>query len=139
VLSCVQPIFDEQDNYLGVAGVDVTYDFLMDDLLPMKNVNGIKSLLILDLKGREVLNTNRRLEKPYEQGSLRNRTIRMPEFDVPELLDKIKSRRSGYLEAYKDGEEVLIFYLLMNSTNWYYVVIGDKDEMLSSPHLTAID
>ena len=40
-----------------------------------------------------------------------------------------------YIETFKDGEEVLILYLLMNSTDWYYVVIGDKDEMLSSPGL----
>ena len=59
----------------------------------------------------------------------------MPEFDVPEVVEKIKSRRSGYIEAFKDGKEVLIVYLLMNNTNWYFVVVGDKEEMLSSPLL----
>jgi len=79
------------------------------------------------------VNTSSRIDKSsYEKGKIRNRTIRMPEFDVPEVVEQIKSRRSGYVEAYKDGKEVLIMYLLMNNTNWYLVIVGDKDEMLSS-------
>ena len=137
VLTCVQPIFDDQDKYQGVAGVDVSFDYLMDDLLPMKNVNGVKSIYIVDGKGKVVLNSGRRAKPPYERGKLRNRTVRLDEFDVPEVLEKIRSRRSGYIESYKDGHEVLIIYLLMNSTNWYYVVVGDKDTMLSSSILSV--
>jgi hypothetical protein len=133
VLSCVQPIFNDVDEYMGVAGIDVTYDYLMDKLLPLSSVNGIDSILILDGKGNEVVNTARRIEKKdRERGNLRNRTIRMPMFDVPEVVQQIESRRSGHVEAFKDGKQVLILYLLMNNTNWYYVVVGDKEQMLSS-------
>ena len=136
VLTCVQPIYSDSDEYLGLAGIDVTYDFLMDELLPLENVNGVDAIYILDGNGREVVNTSSRIDKSsYEKGQIRNRTIRMPEFDVPEVVEKIKSRRSGYIEAFKDGKEVLIVYLLMNNTNWYFVVVGDKEEMLSSPLL----
>ena len=80
-----------------------------------------------------MVNTSSRIDKSsYQKGQVRNRTIRMPEFDVPEVVEKIESRRSGYLQTYKDGKEVLILYLLMNNTNWYLVIVGDKDEMLSS-------
>ena len=61
------------------------------------------------------------------------RTIRMPDFDVEEVVEKIKSRRSGYIEAYKDGREVLILFLLMNSTNWYYVVAADSYDRIHLP------
>lgn len=133
VLTCVQPIYSHTDEFLGLAGIDVTYDYLMDELLPLDNVNGIDSIYILDGDGREVVNTSSRIDKSsYEKGQIRNRTIRMPEFDVPEVVEKIKSRRSGHLQTYKDGKEVLVLYLLMNNTNWYLVIVGDKDEMLSS-------
>jgi len=138
VLSCVQPIFDEDENFLGVAGIDVTYDYMLDELLPMEGVSGVEQVLLLDENGREVVNSKRRLDKSsYEVGNLRNRTIRMPEFDVDEVRAAIKSRRTGYVESMKDGENRLILYILMNSTNWYYVVVADKDTLLWNSALTG--
>ena len=54
----------------------------------------------------------------------------MQEFDIPEVVEKIKSRRSGYIEVPGPDSDLLAVYLLMNSTGWYYVVVGDKDKML---------
>ena len=131
VLSCVQPIYDDGDHLLGVTGIDVTFDYLIDELLPLENMNGIREILLLNGEGREVVSTARRTDpSSYELGVLRNRTIRMDEFDVPEVVSDIKSRRSGNVELTYEGQDTLIIYILLDRMEWYYVIIGNKAEMV---------
>ena len=108
---------------MGVAAVELTFDYLIDELLEVADVPEAKETFLLDKQGNIVVRSSKK-GKEYRSAS-RVRTVRMPAFPVPEVVEAIQAKRSGYLEV--DGE--LHLFNRMNSLGWYYVVSGSVDDM----------
>ncbi|MEZ4316096.1 MAG: cache domain-containing protein [Myxococcota bacterium] len=123
VMTCSMPLLDRQGELLGVAGIDVSFDYLANEILEAKELSdtGAKTYL-LDSTGRVLLD-------PEKMKRGMTDDVAAP-FDDPIVLEAVKQRRSGYREA--NGE--LIVYTRMTSLDWYYVVRGPTDALLASVH-----
>lgn len=131
VLTCAQALAHDGE-LLGVAGIDVTFDYLITELLEapeFKDLENVETFL-LDPEGRIAVRSSRK-GKEVTGGALRNRTMRMPDFHHPDVVRAVRDKQSGWLQA--DGPEgmELVVYNRMHSIGWYYVVAGDVDELLS--------
>jgi hypothetical protein len=123
-------IYDEEDHFLGVASVKLPFDFIIENLLGVESLpEGAESFLV-DEEGRIVVRSSER-GKTFDNQTLRNRAIRMPEFPVPDVVAAIKNKESGRAEVYEDGRDDLVLYNRMNSLGWYYVVRGEESKLLA--------
>ena len=121
VLTCAQALYDTEDNLLGVAGIDVTFDYIIEELLELPetvDIEGAESYL-LDPSGNIVVGSR-------NSDTVSADNIDMAPFHNANVVEAIQEKRSGHL--IEDGE--LILYNRMHSIGWYYVVVGPEDELL---------
>ena len=129
VLSCVQSMYDDHENFLGVAGLDVSFDYLIENLLEapeFANVPGVEFFL-LDPEGRiAVRSAGAKLPAAAEDGS----PIVMPAFPDDEVVAAIHAKRTGYAQiSGSDGQRVVL-YNRMGSIGWYYVISGPAQALM---------
>jgi eukaryotic-like serine/threonine-protein kinase len=133
VLSCAMALNDYSGNLLGVAGIDVTFDYLIEELLEapeFKDKAGVETFL-LDPKGRIVVRSSKK-GKEVRSNAHRARTMRMPEFHHKEVVNQVVKKRSGSLKARGPHGRELVVYNRMHSIGWYYVVAGPEGTLMSA-------
>ncbi|NCG17808.1 MAG: protein kinase [Rhodobacterales bacterium] len=130
VLTCSQPLYDTEDNFLGVAGIDVTFDYIIQELLVMSGFEDAPNTeaFLLDPEGNIVIRSNVDSEVGPSEGP--TGALAMSPFPHETLVEKIKEKRSGSQEVSGDNGTELVFYYRMNSIGWYYVISGPDDELL---------
>lgn len=131
VLTVSQPIYGVEDQLLGVTGVSITFDYLIDKYLELpENIKGVREITLLNADGKRVISTSDAGKSP---SGGRTKEKRMPEFEVPAVVEAVKAfDQGGVTQATVDGEASLVFYNRMEGLGWYLVVVGTEAEMLSS-------
>jgi hypothetical protein len=124
-LPCSRSLFDSEGRFLGVAGIDLTFDYVIDHLLVPEGLP-IESAYLLDESGRVVVDSNQRGSRGRGIGE--NQSLKLEPFELPVVVDAVLEGRSGYVES---GRRLVIFYRL-HALGWYYVVVGDAAAVLSS-------
>ena len=131
VLPCAVSLFDDQDNLLGVAAVDVSFDYIIEELLVPDELSMAEETYLVNKKGEIMVASSKAGVEVSSGGRIRNNTIRMSEFPQPEVLQGIQNLQSSFVE-YRDGsKEYLVFYNRLGASGWYYVVKGESQKMLS--------
>ncbi len=123
-LPCSLGLFDSDGEFLGVAGLDLTFDYIIDTLLDIEEMPNARTYL-LDEFGRVVVDSQQRGSQ--EGGIQGNKALELKVFDVPEVVNEIEAMRSGYVYS---GDELVMYYRL-HALGWYYVIAGDSDDILS--------
>jgi serine/threonine protein kinase len=112
VLPCTLPIHDSKGQFWGVAGVEMTLDYIRQHLLEITPLPGHLNSYLLNDKGQLIASS--RESKELSQIS---QTAMMQQ-----ILPQILAKKSGYLEApSRQGGRVWAFYPI-ESLGWYYVV-----------------
>ncbi len=116
VVSCMAPLWSPDNRFLGVAAVDVTFDYFIEHLLEAPGLDA-ESLLV-DSKGRIQIRSS-------QKGEARDAT----EYDLEafEHSALLSTDESGYAEV--DG--TLLVWRPVGGVDWTYVVMGDADVLLS--------
>jgi serine/threonine-protein kinase len=126
VLSCAQSLYHD-DTYLGVAGVDVTFDYVIEELLEspeFSDVEGVEAFL-LNPEGRIVVRSSKKDAKV--KYGIPNRELRMPKFHHDSIVTAVQEKRpGGYLVATGINGQEYVFFNRMHSIGWYYVVTGPR-------------
>ena len=126
LLPCSTSIYDQDGEFLGVVGVDLSFRYLIDGLLRVEDMEGSVAYLVDDF-GREVVRSDVTLED-YEKRIYDNRAKELPEFPVPDVVRSIKSAEAGgYFPWQEEGK--LVVYSRLNAMGWYYVVVVDSDQV----------
>jgi eukaryotic-like serine/threonine-protein kinase len=126
LLPCSTSIYDQEGDFIGVVGVDVSFRYLIDGLLRLEGMEGSVAYLVDDF-GREVVRSDMTLAD-YEQRIYDNRAKELPEFPVPDVVRSIKSAEAGGYFPW-DEEEKLVVYSRLNAMGWYYVVVVESDQI----------
>lgn len=121
LLAASTPMFDDAGRFLGVAGVELSLDSVIDDLL---------NLGIPDIKGSYLLNASYKVVvDSAERGRTMaadlhgNQPIEPQLFDSEPLLTRLRDgESSGYVV---DGDDLLVFDDT-KTLGWFYVVRVDK-------------
>jgi serine/threonine-protein kinase len=115
VVPCTMPLRDFNGKLLGVAGLDVRFDYLANELLaPQRFAGTAARILITDQSGEILIDPD-------------NQTPMRSMLPFPQVVDAMTKRRSGSVEI---GDQTVV-YTRMASLDWYHIMVGPTAELLS--------
>lgn len=130
MLPCTTPLFDNDGKFIGVAGVELTLDYIKRRLMPMY-VEGIEETYLLNEKA-EIVVTSTEKTQSYAIGTLINSTEELNVFPNEYVVNKITKGLSGHYFYIERGREKVIAFHKLNSTGWYFVAKADAEELLNA-------
>ena len=130
VLPCTMALFDgkKSNKFIGVAGVDFSFQYIIESLLDLPRFEEIESFL-LDEEGRIIVSTsdlkrNKKIDPSKE----------LPMFKNADVVSKIKQGVSGAsIRRFKIQDNDIFVLQRIPSLGWYYVVFGDEQVLLNTP------
>ncbi len=117
LLPCTMALRDGSGALRGVAGVELTFTTVADELLRLSGVHGVDSTWLLDERNNVVIGEDAQGRELPEQLS------------APPLAAALDAGRSGYLELSGEGGEQLVIFQHLERLGWTYLVIGDSREI----------
>ena len=130
VLPATSPLFNNKDELIGIAGVELTLDYIRENMLPMDNVAGLEETYMLNTKA-EVVVASSAESRAYGVNTLINTSEELEPFPVEYVADRILDGESGYHTYQADEREKIVVYRRMNFSGWYYAAISDVEEMMA--------
>ena len=137
ILPCATGLYDDDEQFLGVAAIELTFDYLIEDLLETEHLAEVSASYLLDSEGRVVVDSDKK--GGSFSSAISGRTIRLQDFPVAEVRDEVQAMHSGHLETTIDGQPTLVLYHRMQSLGWYYVVMGPTADLFKVARETAED
>ncbi len=130
VLPCVTSLYDEEDNFYGVAGVELTFDFLITHY--MSPNRPVLETYLVDQSGAVVVRSGQQVQLP---GGVEHGAVALDTIPWPALRQALASEEeSGVVEAEEDGQPLLLGFHRLPSLGWYYVEKAARGSVL---HLTS--
>ncbi len=130
LLPCTTPLFDNDGKFIGVAGVELTLEYVRKRLMPMHSVEGLEETFLLNDKAEVVVRSSDK-SRSYAIGTLINSMEELDVFENEYVVNKISKGQSGHYFYIERGREKVIAYYKLNSTGWYYVAKADAEELLN--------
>jgi eukaryotic-like serine/threonine-protein kinase len=130
LLPCTMALWDSDRRFRGVAGMELTFAWIVDNLLAMEELPGVQESFLLDDNGRVVVRSNFSEHGGFRAPEDSNSALQLPLFEEIEVVAEVLAGRSGYrvLEA-PDGDRLVAWYR-MNALGWYYAVVADARAVL---------
>lgn len=130
ILPCVQalvsPLGDEE--LLGVAGIELTFDLIIDALLQNPALDGVRETYLVDGGGRILVRTGAR--GAAAPGGLHgNEELETETLAVPGVVAAIGEGRSGFIEV---AGQLWVFHRL-EALGWHLVVWSSGDFLRETP------
>jgi serine/threonine-protein kinase len=133
VLPAATSLYDPEGRFMGVVGMDVTYDTIIREHLTRRGAVGVAESFLLDDKGRIVVRSEQ-MELEPEPYSLSDSGLRLALYPVPEVVSRIRRNESGFVEVDREGDDRIIFFHEIPALDWYYAeeiravtVLGAED------------
>jgi eukaryotic-like serine/threonine-protein kinase len=128
VLPCTMALFDKDNSkqLIGVAGVEFSFVYIIESLLDLPGVDEIESFLV-DEQGRIIVGSS---DLKKNQNNITSASKELREFQVPEVVSKIKQGVSGSSIRPFNISGVFVLQRIP-SLGWYYVVFGDEKNLLN--------
>jgi eukaryotic-like serine/threonine-protein kinase len=130
LLPCTTPLFDNEGKFIGVAGLELTLEYIRKRLMPMHSAEGLEETYLLNEKAEIIVATSDRSQS-YAIGTLINSMEALEVFPNEYVVNKVSRGQSGHYFFIERGREKVIAYHKLNSTGWYYVAKADAEELLN--------
>lgn len=127
VLPCATSLYDKENQFYGVLGMDVTFSDIIEDYLT-RDAPGIIESFLLDDKGRIVVRS--RKNRLDDTESAEKAGLKLESFPVDDVVKAIKENESGIREV-AELDRLIVFYRI-SSLKWYYVEEVDTAVILES-------
>ncbi|MCP4870493.1 MAG: protein kinase [Proteobacteria bacterium] len=124
LLPCALSMFDREQAFRGVAGIDLTFDTIVDRLLELDRP-GVRESFLLDEQARVIIRSGYQEQTPPVDPSGK---LAPPRFDSADAVDSMLDGGSGYVET-ADG--TLIAWYRLSALGWFYVVEADAGGLLA--------
>lgn len=127
VLPCLRALYGPHGEWLGVAGIELSFRYVVDELLTL-DVPELIEAYLLDAQGHiRVRSADRTRHQGMHYGKTADstRVIEQPLFHQAAVIRGIKARPSGYLEYAEDGRQILTAWFALPALQGYYVVSLD--------------
>ena len=132
VLPATSPLFNNRDELIGVAGVELTLDHIRENMLPMADIAGLEETYLLNAKAEIVVASSAELPA-FGVNMLINTSEELEPFPVDYVVDRIRDEESGDYTYQVEGREKVVVYKRMNFSGWYYAAISDVAAMMETP------
>lgn len=133
MLSVVMPIAPESGQPKGVVALDLSFQYLIDQLLKLPLAGSTQNYLV-DPEGRVILRSSDR----YRLYGLRfgvdldKQALDTPLFDQAEVVEAMRKGLSGYRRFSRNGRPTLLAFYRLNSLGWYYAVEVDEAKFMEA-------
>lgn len=131
LLPATSPLFDNDGKFLGVAGVEVTLDYIRKKLMDLYGVEGLEETYLLNDKAEIIVSSSDKTQS-YGLGTLINSIEDLEIFPNEYVANKVNRGQSGHYFYIERGREKVIAYYRLDSTGWYYVAKADAEELLEA-------
>jgi len=128
ILPASIPIFRADGTFAGVAGLEMTFEWIVDHLLPMRDAPAVTATYLVDQRGDVVIGTDHRAvaTRAADAGDLHaDQAIALAPLPYPEVRAAIKSSPRGWLTV----DDKLIVFSPVGALGWTYVVVADRDRV----------
>ncbi|HEY9839061.1 MAG TPA: cache domain-containing protein, partial [Candidatus Obscuribacterales bacterium] len=115
LLPCTMALYDPDGHFIGVAGIDLRFQYLIDHLLAIKRPEVRRSYL-LNAKGEIVIKS---VDTHKENTGSLTKGYETPPYPDATLQAAIKAQKSG---GYIEESHQLLLYSRLNTLGWYFVV-----------------
>ena len=132
LLPATSPIFNNEGKFIGVAGVELTVEYIRKRLMSMYGMEGLEETYLLNNEGKIIVSSSDKAQS-YGLGTLINSIDELEVFPNEYVVNKISRGQSGHYFYIDRGREKVIAYYKLNSTGWYYVAKADAEELLNTP------
>ncbi len=131
VLACAIPIRGADGALLGVAGLDMTFDYIMQNVMSGEESNkAVVEKYIIDEQGRIVI-SSKAVGKKFEIGMLDNNSLELPRFPQADVLAEIKEGQDGLCETTDHAGPVIYAFAPIHTIGWTYVEKVRLDTLLA--------
>ena len=129
ILPCSTAIYDANNQFLGVVGLELTFKYVIDHLLFLPGAFAKQKSYLLDSKARVMVRSVDR-KKTFGKGkSSGHKVLESKVFHLSKVVKEIKNKRSGFIEAKINGRPSLVFFQRLNALGWYYAFELDASKL----------
>ncbi len=114
LLVCATPLYSESEAFLGVAGIEITFDTVVSALMSGSSVRGAETTWLVDDQARVVVRSDQP-SAPLAQTP--------PPFPIPAVASAMGQGHGGHLVA----GGTLYAWAPLETIGWWLVVSGDAD------------
>ncbi len=129
MLPCSMGLYDDEGRLLGVAGIELSFDFLIDRLLEAPELASVAETYILDASGRIVIQSSDKKRAGTDSG-LGKRLVRMKSFPYEKVVQASMTRPSGNMVVDTPDGKQLFVWDRMKSTGWTYIIRGNERDVM---------
>jgi hypothetical protein len=130
-------LYDDRGEFVGVAGFDMTFHFIIDKLLVMPDSPAVLETFLVDDRGRVVIRATpgRPLPAGAPFGDARDRMatvehdapVQLDPLPYPEVVAALQTGRIGYSEHAARGK--VVAYYRLDSLGWWFVAVADAAKL----------
>ena len=113
-------VYDDTGAFRGVAGMELTFRTIIDDLLELPTLPGVRETFLVTEAGRVAVRSGLGADWSALQGP--DGALRLQTFDDSDVVDELTEGRSGYRIG--AGGELLVWQR-MQALGWFYVARAD--------------
>ncbi|MGV3525599.1 MAG: protein kinase domain-containing protein [Candidatus Sericytochromatia bacterium] len=127
VLPCLKALYGSQGEWLGVAGIELSFRYVVDELLAL-DIPELVEAYLLNAEGQvRVRSADRIRHQGLHYGESRDsaQVLEQPLFHQAAVIRGIKAKPSGYLEYTEEGRHILTAWFAVPALQGYYVVSLD--------------
>jgi hypothetical protein len=123
LITCAQSLYDKSDAFLGVAAVDLTFNYFIDGLLENDALKRAGAeAIIVDEKGDVVVRSS---QKDLAKDAKKYKPVRYEEAAV---LQASKASQSGHITL---GDGKLAVWSRLVAIPWVYIVVAPEAKLLA--------
>ncbi|MCB9673498.1 MAG: protein kinase [Alphaproteobacteria bacterium] len=123
-------IYTDEGEFVGVAALEVSFEYISKNLLSMSEFDGVADAFVLDEDGKVLMSTREEAERS-SSSALRTRWLRRKRFENEEVREAVQERVGGYMEVEaEDGGTDLVVWSRMGDMGWTYLVQGPRHVLM---------
>ena len=114
-------IWDDARRFLGVAGIDVTFDYVIDELLDVAGAPPEAESFLVDGEGQVVVDSHDRKEKGDPAYS--NAPLALHPLPWPRVIEAIRAKKAGVVD---ERGRISVLYPVSSLAMWFVVSVPDR-------------
>jgi serine/threonine protein kinase len=135
VLAATQRLENVQGQLLGVAGLEISFQYLVDALLTLPQVPEVVESFLIDSQGRMQVRSSARSRMQglrFGEAAGSSAVLELPLFPQAGVIQAMHKQPSGYRRYQAEGRQMLAAWYQIPALQGYYLVTLDAGRYFSA-------
>lgn len=140
ILAGSTSLHDAEGQFVGVAGLEMTFQWLIENLLEMPGASYIDTTYLVDGQGRIIIRADKESpDAPAQPASalaesggeaVGSRAVELEPLPYEPLRQAMAKQRVGHVSFTDNGQRKLAAFYRVDALGWTYVVLADERRLL---------